>query len=86
MLVAGGLAWRRSRQRTLADLIEAAPECAHDLARLLSAIRHEVLKHNTTLLEEMAHAGRNGVPDPRVRLPYCPDRRKPSGPLCNRLR
>ena len=60
VVLAGMLWWRRTRQRTLDDLIEAAPECAHDLARLLSAVRHEVLKHNTTLLEEMAHAGRNG--------------------------
>lgn len=53
--------WLRRRQdRTLDDLLSAAPECAHDLARLLAAIRHEVLKHNTTLLEEMAHAFENG--------------------------
>ncbi|MFT5683692.1 MAG: tetratricopeptide (TPR) repeat protein [Myxococcota bacterium] len=53
--------WVRRRQgRTLDDLLTAAPECAHDLARLLAAIRHEVLKHNTTLLEEMAHAFSNG--------------------------
>lgn len=59
VMLAGVLWWRRQRQRTLQDLIDAAPESAHDLARLLSAIRHEVLKHNTTLLEEMALAGRN---------------------------
>jgi tetratricopeptide (TPR) repeat protein len=55
------VAWAARRQsRTLDELIAVAPECAHDLARLLAAIRHEVLKHNTTLLEEMAHAFENG--------------------------
>ncbi|MEL6345043.1 MAG: tetratricopeptide repeat protein, partial [Myxococcota bacterium] len=53
--VVGFVGWRR-QQRTLEELVEEAPECAHDLARLLAAIRHEVLKHNTTLLEEMAYA------------------------------
>ena len=49
-------AWRRRTGATLADLAERAPEASRDLARLLSAIRHEVLKHNTTLLDEVAHA------------------------------
>ena len=54
-LVLGGLLWRRSG-RTLPDLLARAPEAVHDLARVISALRHEVLKHNTTLLSEVASA------------------------------
>lgn len=60
LLVGGGLLLRRQTGKTLADLVARAPEVSHDLARLLSAIRHEVLKHNTTLLDEVAAALENG--------------------------
>jgi len=62
LVLLGGGAWlvRRRTGRTLADLVARAPEVSHDLARLLSAIRHEVLKHNTTLLDEVAQALENG--------------------------
>ena len=48
------LRWRTAR--TLRDLLDGAPECWHDAARLLSALRHEVLKHNTTVLPDVAAA------------------------------
>jgi tetratricopeptide (TPR) repeat protein len=51
----GLLVFRRSG-RPLADLVDAVPEARHDVARVLSAIRHEVLKHNTTLLADVADA------------------------------
>ncbi len=51
---------RRRERGTLADLVERAPESIPDLARSLSAIRHEVLKHNTTLLDEVAAALERG--------------------------
>lgn len=52
----GPLAWLL-RSRTGVDLqtlLHRKPETWHEVARLLSAIRHEVLKHNTTLLSEVA--------------------------------
>jgi tetratricopeptide (TPR) repeat protein len=58
-LVLGLLAVFVFRRRTgarLDALTAAAPEAAHDVARVVSAIRHELLKHNTSLLEEMATA------------------------------
>jgi tetratricopeptide (TPR) repeat protein len=55
----GLLLWRRGGQ-PLEALVRAAPESSHDVARVLSAIRHEVLKHNTTLLDEVAHALEHG--------------------------
>lgn len=59
LIALGGLAWRRSG-RTLPELLERAPEAVHDLARVVSALRHEVLKHNTTLLSEVASALERG--------------------------
>jgi len=67
-VAAGGVAllglvswwWRRRGILTVAELAEAAPEATYDLARLLSAVRHEVLKHNTTLLDDVAHALEHG--------------------------
>ncbi|MDP2311463.1 MAG: hypothetical protein Q8P41_01045 [Pseudomonadota bacterium] len=51
------LFWARYRTaRTLRDLLDTAPECWHDAARLLAALRHEVLKHNTTVLPAVAEA------------------------------
>lgn len=56
----GLLALRRRGRRTVAELAHEAPEAVHDLARVLSAVRHEVLKHNTTLLDDVAHALEHG--------------------------
>ncbi|MDP6933097.1 MAG: tetratricopeptide repeat protein, partial [Myxococcota bacterium] len=51
------VAWlRRRRGATLVQLVERAPEVKQDLVRCLSSIRHEVLKHNTNLLDEVARA------------------------------
>jgi len=54
------LGFRIHQKCRIEDLLAVAPESAHDLARILAAIRHEVLKHNTTLLDEMAHALEHG--------------------------
>jgi tetratricopeptide (TPR) repeat protein len=62
VLVVSGLLWRRYGGRSLAALVEAAPESTHDIARILAAVRHEVLKHNTSLLPEVAAALRHGDP------------------------
>jgi tetratricopeptide (TPR) repeat protein len=58
-LVAGFVLRRRSG-KPIDALIAAAPEAAHDIARVISAIRHELLKHNTSLLSEMAVALEHG--------------------------
>ena len=58
-LVAGFLIRRRTGA-VLDDLLARSPESAHDVARVVSAIRHELLKHNTSLLGEMAAALDNG--------------------------
>ncbi len=56
-----GLVVRRFRRgQPLERLVEAAPEVVHDVVRTLSAIRHEVLKHNTTLLAELPDALEHG--------------------------
>jgi signal transduction histidine kinase len=41
-------------------MVARAPELAPELARTLTAIRHEVLKHNTNLLSDVAHALEHG--------------------------
>ncbi len=57
--------WARYRTaRTLRDLLDGAPECWHDAARLLAALRHEVLKHNTTVLPDVADALARGDSGP----------------------
>lgn len=62
LLLGGPLAWelRRRTARTLRDLLDGAPECWHEAARTLSALRHEVLKHNTTVLPDIAAALERG--------------------------
>jgi hypothetical protein len=47
---------RRRSARTLRDLLDGHPSCWHEAARLLSGLRHEVLKHNTTVLPDVAAA------------------------------
>ncbi len=62
-LVLGALALvllRRRAGRSLEAFVAENPEASHDLARIVSALRHEVIKHNTTLLEEVALALERG--------------------------
>lgn len=55
------LVWvRRRTAKTLRDLLDGAPECWHDAARILAGLRHEVLKHNTTVLPDVAAALERG--------------------------
>ncbi len=58
------LFWRRRTGATLQELLEVAPESYHDVATVLSAMRHEVLKHNTTVLPAAAAALQRGDPVP----------------------
>lgn len=73
-----GWAWRRRSGCTLAELLAAAPASWHEAARLLAGIRHEVLKHNTTVLPEVAAALEAGDPRPwealSARLPELGDK------------
>ncbi len=60
-IVGLGLVVRRFRRgHSLDRLVETSPEVVHDVVRTLSAIRHEVLKHNTTLLDEVPGALEHG--------------------------
>lgn len=61
---AAGFWLRRRSARTLAEVLAAVPAIWHDSARILSAIRHEVLKHNTTVLSEVADAAQAGNIEP----------------------
>ncbi|MBN1335924.1 MAG: tetratricopeptide repeat protein [Deltaproteobacteria bacterium] len=56
LLLVGPLAWwlRRRTGATLVDLIERIPDAYHDVAGILAGIRHEVLKHRTTVLPSIA--------------------------------
>ena len=68
--VAGGVAlglglpliWaaRRRTGLSLEELLQRHPESFHDVATVLSAMRHEVIKHNTTVLTAAADALERG--------------------------
>ncbi len=68
MLVGVGLpVWVRSRRRGgvgLRELLERAPGSARDVARVCAALRHEVLKHHTSVLGVVADALEDLDPDP----------------------
>ncbi len=60
---AGWAIWRRGGV-TLRAMLDRAPGSWHDAARILAAVRHEVLKHNTTVLPDVARALEQGDPGP----------------------
>jgi len=60
LLLAAGTLLRRRTGASLGVLLEREPASYHEVARLLSAIRHEVLKHNTNLLAPAAERLRAG--------------------------
>lgn len=55
----GWALWRRGGV-TLRAMLDRAPGSWHDAARILAAVRHEVLKHNTTVLPDIARALEHG--------------------------
>jgi tetratricopeptide (TPR) repeat protein len=69
--IGGGLLYRRRRWggADLATLIANHPESGPDVQRLLSAIRHEVLKHNTMALSGLVEALERGE-DPSEHLQH----------------
>lgn len=50
----------RRRGGSVEELLARSPDAFRDLAPVLSALRHEVLKHNTSLLEPLADAVERG--------------------------
>ncbi|TPV92826.1 MAG: tetratricopeptide repeat protein [Myxococcales bacterium FL481] len=48
--------YRRMRGASLAQFLRDEPKSFPDVARILSLIRHEILKHNTAFLGDVAHA------------------------------
>jgi tetratricopeptide (TPR) repeat protein len=61
-----GVMVRRRTGRGVAQLLAERPESAPDAARILSAMRHEVLKHNTTVMPAVAEALEQGDPGPAL--------------------
>jgi tetratricopeptide (TPR) repeat protein len=59
-----GLLWWRKSGVGLEELLQRAPTAYRDVARVGSAIRHEVLKHNTTVLPAVADALDHSDPEP----------------------
>jgi tetratricopeptide (TPR) repeat protein len=61
--------FRRRRKRkgiSLRAFLQKEPRCYHDVARVLAGMRHEVLKHNTTLLPSVAEALEKGDRGPAL--------------------
>lgn len=76
VLLIGGLVgwgWWRRGAVDLRTFLDRAPGARHEAARLLASLRHEVLKHNTTVLPEVADALERGDTGPweewRARAP-----------------
>lgn len=61
------LMFRRLRGASLAQLLARAPKSFPEVARILSLIRHEILKHNTAFLTDVGHALEFDEPDAEVR-------------------
>jgi len=58
------LRWYRRSGVGVLQLLERSPAAYRDVARICSAIRHEVLKHNTTVLASVADAIDDGDLEP----------------------
>lgn len=59
--------YRRLRGASLAQLLERAPKSFPEVARILSLIRHEILKHNTSFLADVGRALEMDEPDAEAR-------------------
>lgn len=65
LMVAIPIFWlyRRLRGASLGQLLERAPKSYPEVARILSLIRHEILKHNTAFLSDVGRALEMDEPD-----------------------
>ncbi len=61
------LTWRRVRGASLRQLLDRSPSCFPEVARILSLIRHEILKHNTAFLSDVGRALEMDEPDGEAR-------------------
>ena len=59
--------YRHYRGASLEQLLERAPKSYPEVARVLSLIRHEILKHNTAFLGDVGRALEYSAPDADVR-------------------
>jgi tetratricopeptide (TPR) repeat protein len=59
--------YRRLRGASLAQLLARAPKSFPEVARILSLIRHEILKHNTAFLTDVGRALEMDEPDAEAR-------------------
>lgn len=59
--------YRRLRGASLAQLLARAPKSFPEVARILSLIRHEILKHNTAFLSDVGRALEMDEPDAEAR-------------------
>ncbi len=59
--------YRRLRGYSLSQLLDRAPKSYPEVARILSLIRHEILKHNTAFLSDVGHALQVDAPDADAR-------------------
>ncbi len=59
--------YRHYRGASLEQLLERAPKSYPEVARVLSLIRHEILKHNTAFLGDVGRALEYAAPDADVR-------------------
>lgn len=61
------LIWRRFRGSSLRQLLDRSPTSFPEVARILSLIRHEILKHNTSFLSDVGRALELDEPDAEAR-------------------
>ena len=61
------LVWRRVRGSSLRQLLDRSPTSFPEVARILSLIRHEILKHNTAFLSDVGRALELDEPDAEAR-------------------
>lgn len=59
--------YRRFRGASLGQLLERDPSSFPEVARILSLIRHEILKHNTAFMSDVGEALALGAPDADAR-------------------
>ena len=67
LLIPAGMVFRRLRGASLEQLLARAPKSFPEVARILSLIRHEILKHNTAFLIDVGRALEFDEPDAEVR-------------------